>query len=109
MWMIPPTLMCKQHLLGEHNEIHKHRPSFEKRHKIDGRFENVVTIEPSAMKQRHDCLARYMNHKSEFTQPDISHLPLTQQHAKVDTILSLLELSRRCPKCRQIILGGNTK
>ncbi len=22
-WMVPPQIMCRQHLLGEHNEIHK--------------------------------------------------------------------------------------
>lgn len=28
MWMIDPKLLCRKHLLGEHNEIHKHLPSF---------------------------------------------------------------------------------
>lgn len=23
MWMVDPVLLCQQHLLGEHNELHK--------------------------------------------------------------------------------------
>jgi len=33
MWMVDPRLLCNQHLIGEHGEIHKFLPSFRKGHK----------------------------------------------------------------------------
>ena len=41
MWMIHPKFLCKKHLIGEHGEIHKFRPSFVKGHKIEGRRRQV--------------------------------------------------------------------
>lgn len=92
MWQINPNYMCQQHQLGEHNELHKNRHNFVKKHSIKGRIYPVVQIEPESMKRRHDELAKYMNHKSPYTQPDLSHLPDDQRYAKVDTRLSLCEL-----------------
>jgi len=104
-WMVNPKLMCKKHIVGEHGEIHKHRHNFEKGHSITGRIYPVVQIEPKAMKARHDELAKYLNHKSPYEQPDISYLPDDEQNAKVDIEVSLKELCRRCPDCRKKIMG----
>jgi hypothetical protein len=104
MWMINPRKMCPQHLVGEHFEIHKHRHNFVKRHRIDGRVKPVVLIEPLAMKKRHDELAKYLkNHKSPYSFPDLSYIPMDQRNAKVDQKTSLDELSRRCPECKKLI------
>jgi hypothetical protein len=104
MWMINPELLCNKHLLGEHGEIHKHRHNFVKKHKISGRIFPIVQIEPSSMKYRHDQLAREMvkrgmNHKSDYVQPDISHLPFSERYAEVNTYKSLVDLEKRCPDC----------
>lgn len=106
--MIPPEMLCDQHLLGEHGEIHKHRHNFEKQHQIAGRMMPVVQIEPKSMQSRHDDLAqemlrRDMNHKSPYTQPDISYLPEGFLSAEVDTDQSLKDLCHRCDDCRQRI------
>lgn len=55
MWMSNPRFMCRKHLLGEHGELHKFRHMFIKGHSIEGRRGQ---IEPAAMKDRHDELAR---------------------------------------------------
>ena len=34
MWMLNPKFLCRQHLLGEHSEIHKFRHNFVKKHKV---------------------------------------------------------------------------
>jgi hypothetical protein len=106
--MIDPRLLCDQHLLGEHGEIHKHRHNFVKQHKMTKRIFPVTQIQPSTMEERHDELAeemlrRRMNHKSPYTQPDISYLPLDQQLAMVDPINSLKDLMGRCPACAERI------
>lgn len=99
MWMVSPRLLCRQHLLGEHAEIHKHRHIFVKQYSVAGR---VGQIEPKSMQARHDELAvemkrRNYKHQSPYAQPDISHLP----DMTVDREKALLELRRRCAACRK--------
>lgn len=105
MWQLNPSVLCKNHLLGEHNEIHKHRHNFVKRHKINGRIKPIVLIEPSNMKQRHDelveeMIARGYNHKSPYEQPDISYLPESEQNARVDILYNINDLANRCCNCK---------
>ena len=103
MWMVDPKLMCKRHLLGEHFEIHKHRHNFVKGHSIAGR---KGQIEPAAMQERHDVvakemLARGMNHKSPYSQPDLSHYDLTE--FTVDVEEAHKDLIDRCEKCKALL------
>jgi len=104
MWMVSPSLLCDQHLLGEHNELHKHRWTFVKKHRKDGYIKNNC-IEPESMAARHEELvaemkSRGFNHRSPYEQPDISYLPDEHRRYRVDTESSLEELYRRCEKCR---------
>jgi len=108
MWMIDPKLLCRQHLLGEHSELHKFIPSFNKKYKINNRVSPVVQIELSNYEKRHNDLAAEMlrrgfNHKSPLTAPDFSYLPLEQYSAKVDINISLQDLVNRCSECKNRI------
>ena len=38
MWMVNPKMLCDQHLLGEHFELHKHLWCWVKKYKVDGRI-----------------------------------------------------------------------
>lgn len=103
MWMIPPSLLCQKHLLGEHGEIHKHRHNFEKRHSIAGRIAPIVLIEPASMQSRHDELAAEMirrgyNHASPYKLPDLSYLG-ESANVKADTAYNLADLCERCADC----------
>jgi len=98
MWMVDPRILCRKHLLGEHGELHKHRHNFEKKHSMTGRRGQ---IEPASMQARHDELAKEMerrgyNHRSPYTQPDISYLPADMT---VDVMESLADLCSRCSEC----------
>ena len=44
MWMVNPKVLCMQHLLWEHNELHKHLPSFMKKHSIAGRYGQIEPL-----------------------------------------------------------------
>lgn len=110
MRMLPPHLMCRMHLQGEHYEIHLHRHNFVKRHSIAGRISPVVQIEPANMKIRHDELAAEMirrggNHNSPYELPDLSYLPDEQRFARVDIDESIRDLRARCPRCECRIDG----
>jgi hypothetical protein len=106
MWMVEPKYLCRKHLLGNHNEIHKHKPSFEKQHSIKGRLYPIAQIEPMSMKKQHDELAEEMlkrgyNHKSSYKMPDLSYLSKEDREIKVDVNKSIIELIERCPECRE--------
>jgi len=103
MWMIDPSLLCRQHLLGEHAELHRHRHSFVKGHSIAGRRGQ---IEPDAMQARHDELADEMvrrgyQHKSPYSQPDLSSYSVEDRCGKVDKAKSSSDLADRCRTCRE--------
>jgi hypothetical protein len=108
MWMINPKLLCRKHLLGEHNEIHKFRHVFEKKYSIKGRIEPVVQIEPLFMQWRHnelvwEMLDRRYNHNSPYTRPNLDYLPNYHKYAVVDIKQSIADLKARCPECRERI------
>lgn len=108
MWGIDPKLLCRQHLLGEHNEIHKHRHNFVKKHSIAKRISPVVQIEPENMKERHDALVKEMidrnyNHNSPYEQPDLSYLKPEERFAKINVGISVADLRNRCPHCTERI------
>ena len=73
MWMVDPTLMCDQHLLGEHVELHMLAGTLARRRSIDG-FIAKGLLEPGAMHERHEALvaemaARGFMHRSPL--PDV--------------------------------------
>jgi hypothetical protein len=96
--MVPPSYLCNQHLLGEHGELHKFLPSWQRKVRINGRIAGNA-IEPMSYVTRHDALAeemliRGMQHRSPLTPPDFSYLPIEHQAFKVDVQQNLLLLIR---------------
>lgn len=101
----PLSLLCDQHLLGEHGELHKFLPTWAKRHGIAGRVAGNQ-IEPASYAARHDALAsemsrRGMNHASPLEQPDFSYLPPEHRNATVDQGAARADLIARCPACAE--------
>lgn len=107
MWMIDPALLCNQHLLGEHGELHKFLHNWQQRQPILKRLEGNA-MEPLSYKCRHDGLAkemvrRGMRHQSPLAQPDFSYLPEDQQAYRVDVEKNSVLLCQRCEACRERI------
>lgn len=107
MWMINPELLCDQHLLGAHGEIHKFKHSFEKKHNMIKRI-TLGQIEPKAMKEEHDRLVlemekRGMKHNSPYELPDLNYIPQEYLDMKVDADKSIEDLKDRCFKCEEKI------
>lgn len=97
MWNVNPRFMCRQHLLGEHLEMHMFVGAINKGKKLDGFVKNGL-VEMHNIKKRHDELVHEMrqrgyNHKSPL---DYS-VPF--EIGKVDVVANFLELSKRCEKC----------
>jgi hypothetical protein len=105
MWMINPAMLCRNHLLGEHVEIHKHRHNFVAGHSIAGRRDQ---IDPARMGERHEALAAEMvrrgyRHESPYQQPDLSGYDLSGHG--VDVAAARADLLARCGECRAKMEG----
>ena len=105
MWMVPPSKMCDQHLLGEHIELHMLVGTLKREKSVAGYVANNL-IEPLSIIDRHSALvdemtARGMNHKSALEQPNLAYLPQEQRIATVDRVAAHQELVRRCPFCKR--------
>jgi len=97
MWLVPPAVMCRKHLLGEHVEMHMFVGTINKGTSIQGYIDDGL-VEVQRIKERHDALATEMerrgyNHASplpEFNSWEAGH---------VDPSNSQRELIRRCEEC----------
>lgn len=110
MWMGNPESYCRNHLLGEHKEIHQLLGTIKKKMRVGGYVQNNC-IEITAMKDQHDKLViemekRGWNHKSPLINQDeinevASYLPKEHMIAKVDVESSNKERFCRCEECRR--------
>lgn len=100
MWGVNTKILCRQHLLGEHKELHMLVGCLNKGKNIKG-FVNDGLVDTSLIIQRHDELveemkARGYNHKS----------PLEPFKAVkmgyIDVEYNILDLTDRCDRCREL-------
>lgn len=102
MWMINPSCMCQQHLLGEHVELHMTLGCLEKqRWKVIRGLVDKGCLELASLHARHDQLVmemglRGLSHKSPLA-PNPS---LVIGWGKIDRLYSSLQLLLRCADCR---------
>ena len=97
MWGVDPALLCDQHLLGEHVEMHMFAGSIKKGINVSGYVKKGL-VEIHNIQNRHDELAmeiekRGMNHKSDL---DFAG----GVGGYVDIENSKKELKRRCKDCK---------
>lgn len=100
MWMVEPSVLCRQHLLGEHKELHQLVGAIRKgRWNVIEGHANLGQVETRSIIERHDELVlemtrRGMNHKSPLPPFEASDF------GEVDVLDSLLDLTDRCKRCR---------
>lgn len=108
MWMVDPKIMCRQHLCGEHVEVHMFLGHLKRRKKVDGYIRNNC-LEMRALYHRHEALANEMSrrnykHKSPINEIDLEcayDYPKEQLYARVNEVQSQEDLLARCPVCRR--------
>lgn len=109
--MLPPELLCRKHLLGEHVETHMFLGSLLRAKSLGGFFDKKL-LEPESLLARHNELASEMtsrgyNHKSPMNSAEVeqglSDLPAEQRSSSVDPKQSLVDLSIRCEECRILL------
>ena len=103
MWMVDPRVMCNQHLLGEHVELHMTVGCLAKGYERTAyALAQMNLLELDNLGWRHadirdEMLARGMNHQSPLTQSDIESGVYL---GRVDVEESYREMARRCEDCR---------
>ena len=107
MWMVKPKYLCRQHLLGEHKELHMLAGCLQKGKNIRGYLDDELLF-PQLMYQRHDALVAEMFrrcYKHESPLPLVETLPyveLTRDRIKRNEI----DLCERCEECFVRIVSG---
>lgn len=103
MWMIDPTKLCKNHLCGEHRELHALVGMINKDISLKGYINNGL-IEVHNIRQRHSELAAEMLRRKYYHK---SPLPFFIERIEgvVDTNKSIEDLKSRCPECRRNLVG----
>ena len=103
MWLVDPRLMCSQHLLGEHVELHMLVGSLNRGKNIAG-FLRDGLVELRSIRRRHEELVVEMQRRGFRHQ---SPLPAFDRRraGSVDPVANLKELARRCHDCRALIVS----
>lgn len=106
MWLVDPAIMCKNHLLGEHREMHQVKGTVEK-HKhgknvLKG-LADVNAIDTRLIKERHDELVEEMKNRGwtghQTPMEDVENPG--EDIGEIDREENLELILRRCKDCRE--------
>ena len=105
MWMVDPRIMCRQHLLGEHVEIHMFIGTINRKKSVKGYLEKGL-LEVHNLYTRHEDLVEEMkrrgyNHYSEVDEK----WQFVEKVGVIDEEKNVDELINRCSKCKRIHLN----
>lgn len=100
MWMVNPKKLCRNHLLGEHKELHQLIGSLNKGKRVKGHIEKGQ-VEIHNIKKRHDQLVKEMLNRG------YKHLSPLQKFkdykaGKINISENEKELVKRCKECRKL-------
>lgn len=100
-WNIPPELLCRKHLLGEHVENHMFIGCIKKGTSLKGYIDKGL-VEVHNIKKRHDELVNEMIKRGYNHKTDLKEF-ICKDSGYVDSEQNIKELYRRCPECRKRI------
>lgn len=112
MWLLEPRLLCDQHLLGEHHELHTIAGTVMKgRYNLIWAMEKRGFIHVGSVRERHkelvrEMISRGMNHKSPMNLYCAKSLLTTAN--LIDVARNLRDLFGRCLACRDRISPPQT-
>ena len=98
--MVNPKVMCRQHLLGEHLEIHMFIGTINLQKKVDGYLEKGL-LEIHNLYARHEELVEEMKRRGYNHRSDVDKKwKYAKRSGEIDEIKTLKVLSNRCSRCR---------
>jgi len=97
MWLVNPKKLCRQHLLGEHKELHQLVGSLRKGKSVKGHIEKGQ-VEIHSIEKRHKELVKEMLRRGYKHQSILKKFK--SFHAgKINILENERELERRCKNC----------
>ena len=100
MWLVPPKIMCDQHLLGEHFEMHMFVGTILKKKSIKGYLDNGL-IEVPMLKFRHNELVEEMMLRGMKHNSPLDKFLYKGRMGHISREKSKKELLDRCESCRK--------
>jgi hypothetical protein len=101
MWMVNPKIMCRQHLLGEHAEIHMFIGTINREKSVEGYLQKGL-LEVHNLFSRHNELVEEMKRRGYKHQSEVEEEWRTEIRAGfIDRKRNLNELINRCSKCKE--------
>lgn len=107
--MVNPRIMCRQHLLGEHVEIHMFIATLSRRKQVKGYLEKEL-LEVHNLYSRHEVLVKEMKRRGYNHNSDVDEgWKAADRLGVIDREKNLQELLRRCSRCKSRSLEGSNK
>jgi hypothetical protein len=100
--MVPPEWLCRQHLIGEHHEVHTAVGSILGIGRWTENETRAGFAEPQNLVLRHDELVAEMLARGYYHGSPLPEFE-TRLFGRVDIIRSVSDLVERCPECRRRI------
>jgi hypothetical protein len=101
MWMVNPRIMCRQHLLGEHAEIHMFIGTINRKKSVKGYLQKGL-LEVHNLFSRHNELVKEMRKRGYMHHSEVEEKWKTAKTAGfIDRKRNLEELVNRCSKCKR--------
>jgi len=97
MWNVTPSIMCRQHLLGEHAETHMFVGAIKRGTSLFG-YIHANLFDMATLKERHETLVKEMESRGMLHMSPLEDI--TGLSTPIDTKLSLEDLLERCENCR---------
>lgn len=99
--MVDPRIMCRQHLLGEHAEIHMFIGTINRGNSVKGYLEKGL-LEVHSLYNRHDELAKEMKRRNYRHNSEISKKwKQARMLGSIDREENLKQLISRCSRCKE--------
>jgi hypothetical protein len=99
MWMVDPRILCNQHLLGEHAEIHMFVGAIDHGFSVKGYLDKGL-LETQSLYSRHVELAEEMERRNYRHKSKIANKwKRVEKSGHIDRQKNLKELISRCPRC----------
>lgn len=99
--MVDPRIMCRQHLLGEHAEIHMFVGTISRGNSVKGYLKKGL-LEVHSLYNRHDELAKEMKRRNYRHYSEIGEKwKQTKTVGSINREENLRQLINRCSRCKE--------
>ena len=109
MWAVHPKVMCRKHLMEEHNNLHKFVGMINKDTDLS-KYREERFLDPKALPHRHGLIIkefqrRGIKHTTPLSSKDINTVKLdwNDTRNKLDSYKDINEMYDNCKQCRRRI------